>query len=1221
MSMLSHSRKVLIIGLLLSLGSVIPIIHLLPPSSQAQSPPRVSPALASKSILFLYSAGNYLPAYRKNLAAFMSVMEKAAFPAKNIYFENLDLLRNNSRAYRLLLLDLFHKKYADRKIDLIITVEGLARDFILEEGKALFPETPILSVLTPEPLQTLNAPNKIIQIPSISDNKGTLKAALTMFPKTKRVFIVVGSGKDEFRWEQNTRRQLASWQDKVEFEYSSNLTYEEMLNRVASLPPETIVLYIALFSDKTGRAFVPAEVVRSVSQKANAPIFGLYDQILDLIIGGSLLSYEDEGARAARLALDLLSGRYTLTQPLTTLPPLLELKFNWQQLQRWGIKATHLPPGSTVINRPASIWDGYKEYVIGFTALSAIQAALIVWLIHMNRRRKKAELSRNLAEDRYRRIVELASEGITAVDSSFQITLVNLKMAEMLGYEPEEMIGRNLENLIRSEDREAHRINIKELRQGLSETYERCFVRKDGKLIWVLVNATPLYDDQGGFSGAFAMGTDITERKQVEEDIHRRTEELTALNTLGRDINTRLSLSHTVTAALNGLLTTLHPDLAFLFLRQGDQLILQDIQSNNTGQKLGPIPVHKVGECLCGLAVQENKIIFSSDIFADKRCTWEDCKQAGVQSLAALPLRSGQEVIGVIGLASYSRRYFEHEAEFLETLAGQVSVAMANAQLFEAVQQELMERQRAEEALHQSEDKFRLAFMTSPDAININRLEDGLYADINQGFTDLTGFTREDAIGKTSLEMNIWHDPADRKRVVQDLQEKGYCENLEAVFCRKDGSLGTGLISARLILLAGVPHIISITRDISDRIRIEKETKKLETQLRQAQKMEAIGTLAGGIAHDFNNILTIIVGCTELALLNTPDTNPSHPHLMQVLQAGGRATELVKQILAFSRQGEQEQKLVQPDSVVREALKMLRSSLPSTIRISQKIEKNCGVIMADPTQIHQILMNLCTNAFHAMRNDGGVMEVSLTRVQVSAKETTEYSNLIPGPYIKLTVSDTGIGMEPEVLERIFDPYFTTKVAGEGTGLGLAVIYGIVKRYKGTIKVHSHPGKGSLFEVLLPRVEYTDHGLKTPEQETIPGGREKILLIDDEKDIVYTVQNTLTRLGYQVTPMTGSIEALETFRIDPDFFDVIITDLTMPHLTGVDLSKQIKQIRPDIPIILCTGYSEMIDDRKAEGLGIEAFLMKPIGNRVLAGTIRRLLDRRGKETDRINTKDP
>jgi PAS domain S-box-containing protein len=1209
MPRLFHSRKVLIIGLLLFIVPVIPIISLFPLSSQAQSPPRGSPALASKSILFLYSAGNYLPAHRKNLAAFMSVMEGAAFPAQNIYFENLDLLRNNSRAYRLLLLDLFHKKYADRKIDLIITVEGLARDFVLEEGKTLFPKTPILSVLTPEPLQTLNAPNKIIQIPSISDNKGTLEAALTMFPKAKRVFIVVGSGKDELRWEQNTRRQLASWQDKVEFEYSSNLTYEEMLHRVATLPPDTVVLYIALFSDKTGRAFVPAEVAGLVSQKANAPVFALYDQILDLVLGGSMLSYEAEGARAAGLALDLLSGRFPLTQSLTTLPPLLELKFNWQHLQRWGIKLSHLPPGSTVINRPASIWDSYKDYVIGFTSLIIIQAGLIIWLIHMYSRRKKAELSRRLAEERYRRIVELASEGITAVDGSFQIIFVNRKMAEMLGYEPEEMIGRTLESLIRPEDREAHRLNVMKLSQGLSETYERCFIRKDGNLLWVLVNAASLYDDQGVFSGAFAMYTDITERKQVEEDRHRRTAELTALNALGRDINARLSLSHTVTTALNGLLTTLHPDLAFLFLRQGDQLILQDIQPNNTGQKSGPIPVHKVGECLCGLAVQENKNIFSSDIYTDQRCTWEDCKQAGVQSLAVLPLRRGQEVIGVIGLASYGRRYFEQEAEFLETLAGQVAVAMANAQLFEMVQQELMERKRAEEAFRQSEDKFRLAFMTSPDAININRLEDGLFVDINQGFTDLTGFTREDAMGKTSLEMNIWHDPADRKRVVQDLQEKGYCENLEAVFCRKDKSLGTGLMSSRLIMLAEIPHIISITRDISDRIRIEKETKKLETQLRQAQKMEAIGTLAGGIAHDFNNILTIIVGCTELALLDIPEKNPTHQHLMQVMQAGGRATDLVKQILAFSRQEEQERRLIQPDIIVREALKMLRSSIPSTIRISQKIEKNSGVIMADPTQIHQILMNLCTNAFHAMRDNGGEMEVRLTRIQVSAGEAVEYSNLSPGPYIKLMVSDTGIGMEPQVMERIFDPYFTTKGAGEGTGLGLAVIYGIVKRYKGTIIVHSHPGKGSLFEVLLPSMEYADNGTQTPEQETIPGGKEKILLVDDEKNIVYTVQNMLTGLGYQVTSMTGSIEALETFHITPGSFDIIITDLTMPHLTGVDLSRQIKRIRSDIPIILCTGYSEMIDEKKIEDLGIQAFLMKPIGKRVLAETIRRLLDQR------------
>ena len=415
-----------------------------------------------------------------------------------------------------------------------------------------------------------------------------------------------------------------------------------------------------------------------------------------------------------------------------------------------------------------------------------------------------------------------------------------------------------------------------------------------------------------------------------------------------------------------------------------------------------------------------------------------------------------------------------------------------------------------------------------------------------------------------------------------------------------------------MIRINGKPFIQAIDRDLTERKQAEEEKAKLESQLRQSQKMEAIGTLAGGIAHDFNNILTVIIGCTDLALVDIPKEHLVYRHLMLVREAGTRATDLVKQILAFSRQVEQEQKPITLGSIVKEALKMLRSSLPSTIEIRQTIEEDHGSVMADPTQIHQILINLCTNAAHAMRENGGVLGVSLTNTRVEIGSVEKYSDLNPGPYVKLTVSDTGRGMEPEIMDRIFDPYFTTKAVGEGAGLGLAVVYGIVKSSKGVVKVHSQPGKGSIFEIFLPMLEYAQQDMKPLESGQVPGGSERILLVDDEEALVYTIQEMLERLGYQVTARTSSLEALEIFRTSPQEFDLLITDMTMPTMTGMGLSKRIKQIRADIPMVLCTGFSEMIDEKNAEALGFRAFVMKPFVRKDMAQTIRKVLDRKTDE---------
>lgn len=397
-----------------------------------------------------------------------------------------------------------------------------------------------------------------------------------------------------------------------------------------------------------------------------------------------------------------------------------------------------------------------------------------------------------------------------------------------------------------------------------------------------------------------------------------------------------------------------------------------------------------------------------------------------------------------------------------------------------------------------------------------------------------------------------------------------------------------------------------LEQEIAERKQAEEKRKQLEAQLRQAHKMESIGTLAGGIAHEFNNIIGIIIGNTEIALYENMQGYSAQHNLEEVLNACLRAEEVVKQILTFSRQSEQEKGPLQVSLVLQEALHLLHATLPTTIEIRKKIDSQFGTILADPTQIQQVLMNLCTNAAHAMCEDSGVLEVRLVDLYIDADVATQYPDLNPGPYVRLTVSDTGHGMEPEIIERIFDPYFTTKKPDEGTGMGLAVVHGIVKSHGGTITVESKVGEGTTFHIFFPRIE-RELTFKTEVPEHFLMGNERVLFVDDEQAIVDMGKQMLEALGYKVVAKTSSTEALEAFRAHPDKFDIVITDQTMPHITGEMLAKKLMRIRHDIPIILCTGYSKVITEEKAKAMGIREFVMKPIVTRDIAETIRNVLD--------------
>jgi PAS domain S-box-containing protein len=526
----------------------------------------------------------------------------------------------------------------------------------------------------------------------------------------------------------------------------------------------------------------------------------------------------------------------------------------------------------------------------------------------------------------------------------------------------------------------------------------------------------------------------------------------------------------------------------------------------------------------------------------------------------------------------------------------------------EGVVVDITKRKQAENALRESERKYSVLVQESPDAI-ISLDKKGNLLSFNSAAERKSGYSAEEVMGKHFARIGVLAKRSIPKAlkefalVITGIERPPF----ELTIMRKDKSDLFMEANARLIKHKGEKAWVQVTlRDITDRKLVEAEKKRLETQLQQSQKMESIGTLAGGIAHDFNNILYSIIGYTELALDDAETGTPLHDNLQELLVAAHRAGDLVKQILTFSRQVDQKLKPLKIQTVIREALKLIRSSFPSTIEINQNITDTCGLVMADATQIHQVAMNLMTNAFHAMEDQGGRLDVTLKEINLDMDDLKDPA-MLPGSYVCLTVADTGSGIDKSVIDRIFEPYFSTKEIDKGTGLGLAMVHGIVKSYGGNIRVYSEPGKGSAFHVYLPVIQTQDETKETRVISPVEGGKERILLVDDEEQIVRMSQQMLERLGYHVTARTSSIETLEAFRAAPDKFDLVITDTTMPNMTGIELARKLMEIRSDIPIIICTGFSEKISSDKATAMGIRGYVMKPVVKSELAKRIREVLD--------------
>lgn len=496
-------------------------------------------------------------------------------------------------------------------------------------------------------------------------------------------------------------------------------------------------------------------------------------------------------------------------------------------------------------------------------------------------------------------------------------------------------------------------------------------------------------------------------------------------------------------------------------------------------------------------------------------------------------------------------------------------------------------------------------FMDHLPALAFIKDSQGRYLYINSACKEMLNMAPEEMIGRSDCD--LWPEDTAKALCLND----SLIITGNQVYTAREAVMVSGEQRHHLVTKFGICHphqpplLGGITFDMTEKVRAEEEKASLEQQLIQSQKMEAIGTLAGGIAHDFNNVLGAIMGYVELALFDAHPGSNVQEELEQVLKATHRATELVRRILTFSRKTGEERQTLDPKSLVDEVLKLIRATLPTTIEIRQYLETDGAQLDANATQLHQVIMNLCTNAAHAMEESGGVLEVRLERRRLTGT-TAGLCGVSPGRYLEIRISDTGHGIAPALKQRIFDPYFTTKAQGKGTGMGLAVVRGIVQSHGGAIDVESEPGKGSCFKVLLP-LSTAEIQRSDISRRSLPRGTESVLFVDDEPVLVEMGTEMLTRLGYDVAGCEESLAALNLFNEDPYRFDLVVSDTTMPNMTGDVLLARMLAIRPNLPSILCTGYSEQMTPEKASGIGISDLLMKPLSIGDLARTVRRALD--------------
>ncbi len=744
----------------------------------------------------------------------------------------------------------------------------------------------------------------------------------------------------------------------------------------------------------------------------------------------------------------------------------------------------------------------------------------------------------------FRRVFDEAAVGMILLDIHGRFLQTNDFCCRMLGYHAAELLQMGFRDLTHPDDLPATERYLQRLLDGRQTTVqvEKRYVKKDGSAVWLLVRTTVLRDPNHQPQYLLAFLQDITGQHLAEEAlIESEKRYRTIFETAGS---------------------------AMVIYRQDTTIVLANSEFCN----------------LCGVTRKE----------VEYRRSWTEFIAPGdlARMLGYHRIRRGQPTVPP---SSYESHVIDNEGRPHEVIINVGPIPdsdLTAASLLDMAGLRKVEEERA--LLAAAIEQAAEGLMVTDHA--------GMVQYVNPAFERMSGFSSAELMNRPIRLLGSKHDGFGFPKQMWQVLSNGGVWSGRFTNKRKDGSLfdvETTVSPVRVGTSENVTNFVAQQRDCTNEAQLER-------QLRQAQKLEAIGTLAGGIAHDFNNILASIIGYTEIALHDY--LGPDHPAgrlLKEVIKAGGRARDLAEQILTFSRRSEQSLAPVSLDSIIKEALRLLRATLPTTIAIKLHCRSQGGVVMADPTGLHQVVLNLCTNAAHAMGDRGGTLEISIDDYELATDKQAEKLGLKPGVYQILTVSDSGRGMDRQTIERIFDPYFTTKGPGEGTGLGLALVHGIVTGLGGAVQVQSEIGTGSSFKCWLPLAEEAVP-LPDDEDDRVPRGSENILLVDDESSVVAMASEMLGNLGYHVRPFTDSRRALEAFTINPAAYDLVITDQTMPGVTGLELAAAVKAARPDCPVLICSGYAEFAGADAVEQTNLGRLLRKPLTRVELARSVRQAL---------------
>ncbi|AOS45093.1 Blue-light-activated protein [Lacunisphaera limnophila] len=731
------------------------------------------------------------------------------------------------------------------------------------------------------------------------------------------------------------------------------------------------------------------------------------------------------------------------------------------------------------------------------------------------------------------------------------------------------------------------------------------FRDQQGEWLWVHSRGRVTgHDEQGRASRMIGTNIDVTQRKATELAASRQLEFLQALNQTTLELMERRSRAAILEALAGHAAPLLEATQVEVALVEGDELVTHaygGARPTRGGQRAG-----RREAALSWQAIDAREPVIRHGLIAGAEPA-PQYRQAGFQAIALFPILHGPRCLGVLGFMREADQCFNAEDRQKGVLLAQLAaLAIHNASVYEDAIQ-VTEAKTA--ALRESEQLYR-SLVESVSQGNYIADRRSIFTYCNPAMYVLGDFAPGELVGQSSFRLVAEED---RPQVMAKYRQWINDPSIRHVTCEfrvvaKHGrqfwvEQNTDFVrDANGRVLEGR----NMLRDISERKEAEAALRRSEAQLRQAQKMESLGTLAGGIAHDFNNILTGILGFTQLSLADLEPGHAAVPWLEGVMKSGERAKGLVQQILTFSRKTESSRSPVRLQSVAHESLDLLRSTLPAMVRLESHLDPGCAAVLADPTEIHQVILNLCTNAWHALPEAGGTIQVTLAEYAVDLAFAADHQPLQPGPHLRLAVEDNGAGMEAETLERIFEPFFTTKEAGKGTGLGLAVVHSVVHAHGGAIRVHSTPGRGTLFEIFLPTLPPAEAPAPAGAPADLPGGRgERVLVVDDEPDSGTVITRLIEKLGYQATYCGEPFQALALLYTNP--FDMLVTDLAMPGLPGDELARQALVRRPELPVLLLSGFIEPGKQAKLRQIGVREILDKPPALAELAGALHRCLN--------------